>query len=73
MKFKIFYLIIIVNSARFEEANKYKPAPGKENNKIKLYFTRKNDKKNILENTSSSTINLDDTILNFNKKDKIYL
>ena len=70
---KLILLIIIVNAARFDEANKYKPAPEQECSLIKLYFTRKNDKKNILENTSSSTIKLNDTILNFTKNDKIYL
>ena len=43
------------------------------NNQIKIYFTRKNIIKNIIENTSSSTIKLDDTVLNFSKRDKIIL
>ena len=38
---------------------------------IKLYFTRKNNVKNILENTSSSIIKLDNSILNFSNSDKI--
>ena len=40
---------------------------------IKIYFSRKNKIKNIIENTSSSTIKLDDSILNFSKSDKIIL
>ena len=59
--------------ARFEEAKKYNIGNNKSKTQIKLYFTRKNTIKNILENTSSSTIKLDDIILNFGKADKIIL
>lgn len=59
--------------ARFEEAKKYITENNKSKIQIKLYFTRKNAISNILENTSSSTIKLDDIILNFGKADKIIL
>ena len=63
----------IVNEAKFEEANLYLSKQNLNKGQIKVYFTRKNKIKNILENTSSSTIKLDDTILNFSKSDKIIL
>ena len=43
------------------------------NNFIKVYFTRKNSSKNILENTSSTMMKLEDKILIFNKNDIIKL
>lgn len=59
--------------ARFEEISKYTSSIGKNKNQIKLYFTRKNKIKNILENTSSSIVKLDDSILNFAKTEKVIL
>lgn len=59
--------------ARFEEAKKYNTNQTENETLIKIYFTRKNKIKNILENTSSSTIKLDDSNLNFNNNDKIIL
>lgn len=59
--------------ARFEEAKKYNTNQTENETLIKIYFTRKNKIKNILENTSSSTIKLDDPNLNFNNNDKIIL
>ena len=44
-----------------------------QNNFIKVYFTRKNISKNILENTSSSLATLEDKKLFFNKDDIIKL
>ena len=43
------------------------------NSFIKVYFTRKNISKNILENTSSSLVTLEEKILFFNKDDIIKL
>ena len=65
--------IFIVNSARFKEAKKYLLNSSEKNNFIKVYFTRKNVPQNILENTSSSIVKLEDKVLIFNKSDLIEL
>jgi hypothetical protein len=63
----------MVNSARFKEAKKYLLNSSEKNNFIKVYFTRKNVPQNILENTSSSIVKLEDKVLIFNKSDLIEL
>ena len=77
IKSKQFYLLFnilisIVNSAKFNDAKKYLKNSGN-NNFIKVYFTRKNSSQNILENTSSTMMKLEDKILIFNKNDIIKL
>ena len=66
-------IIIIVNSAEFNEAKRYINNSSGKNNFIKVYFTRKNSSKNILENTSSSMVKLEDKALIFSKNDIIKL
>ena len=75
LNFFLIYLIwiFIVNSARFQEAKKYLLNSSEKNNFIKVYFTRKNVPQNILENTSSSVVKLEDKVLTFNKNDLIEL
>jgi hypothetical protein len=62
-----------INSAKFQEAKKYLIKTTEKNNFIKVYFTRKNVQQNILENTSSSVVKLEDKVLTFNKSDLIEL
>ena len=69
----IYIILIIVNSAQFKDAKKYLMNSSEKNNFIKVYFTRKNISKNILENTSSSLATLEDKKLFFNKDDIIKL
>ena len=61
----------LVNKAKFDKAEKYLKNSNRKEFLIKLYFTRRNEKKNIIENTSSSTIKLSDSILTFNKDEQI--
>ena len=68
-----YIILIIVNSAQFKDAKKYLMNSSEKNNFIKVYFTRKNISKNILENTSSSLATLEDKKLFFNKDDIIKL
>ena len=66
-------IIIIVNSAEFNEAKRYINNSSGKNKFIKVYLTRKNSSKNILENTSSSMVKLEDKTLIFCKNDIIKL
>ena len=66
-------ILTIVNSAKFKDAKKYINNSSIKNNFIKVYFTRKNSSKNILENTSSSMVKLEDKTLIFCKNDIIKL
>lgn len=65
--------ISIVNSAKFNDAKKYINNSSGNNTFIKVYFTRKNNSKNIIENTSSSLVKIEDKTLLFTKNDIIKL
>ena len=68
---KIYNLNNIVNFAKFSESQKYLQNNEKEYT-TKIYFSRKNDIKNIIENMPTSPHTLTDSLLYF-KNNKIKL
>ena len=57
-------IIIIVNYAKYSEAQKYLENKEKEYT-TKIYFSRKSTINNIIENMPTSPLNLSDSILYF--------
>lgn len=58
---------------KFQDIKKYIANSTGDNNYIKVYFTRKNIPKNILENTSSTMMKLENQNIIFSKNEIIKL